>query len=177
MNHQPFRSWLLSEDELTIEQSQALQSHLRDCVACRRIDSSWKELQAVIERSTELAPAPGFVDRWQVRLVEKKQHEQRLRSWYTIGGTSLVVISLLVLVAVQIWALVEAPNAYIAAIFDQLMGILSIIFTIRNLASVIPVPEPVITLAVMVLLFGMISFMSVLWLATYRKISMARREA
>jgi hypothetical protein len=177
MNHQPFRSWLLSEEELTIEQTQALQEHMRDCETCRQIDSSWQELQAVIERTSQLAPTPGFVDRWQIRLVENRQHEQKLRGWYIISATGIGVISLLVLVATQVWSLIEAPNVYIAALFDQLMGILSIYFTIRNLAGSFPMPEPVYTLIAMFLLFGMISFMSVLWLAAYRKFSMARREA
>ncbi len=177
MNHQPFRGWLLSEDELTVEQSRALQEHLRDCAACRQIDSAWQELEAVIERSAELAPAVGFADRWQVRLVEHQARQQKLRSWFTIGATTLVVISLLIALLVQAWSLIQNPNAFLAAWFDQLAGIISIVFTIRNLASSVTLPGPVFTVAAIVLLFGIISFMSVLWLATYRKISMVRREA
>ncbi|HSB66408.1 MAG TPA: zf-HC2 domain-containing protein [Anaerolineales bacterium] len=177
MNHQPFRGWLLSEDELTIEQAQALQDHLGSCDDCRQIESSWKELEAVIDRSSQLSPVPGFVGRWQIRLVEQQQHQQKLRGWYMIGATSLVVISLFVLVIFLLQSLLTAPDAYVAAIFDRLMVVLSIFFTIRNLVGSVTLPGPFFTLLGMVFLFGIISFMCVLWLATYRKISIARREA
>jgi len=177
MNHQPFKGWLLSEDDLSVEQAQALQDHLCTCDSCSQIESSWKELEAVIDRSVQLEPASGFVERWQIRLVEHRNHQQKLRGWYTIGGTALIVISLIVLLVVQIWNLLQAPTPYLAGLFDRLISVLSIFFTIRNLVSSISLPGPVYTLAGIVLLFGMISFMSVFWLATYRRISMARREA
>lgn len=176
MNHQPFRDWLFSEDDLTAEQDRALQDHLASCAACRQLESSWDELEAVIDRTSQLAPAPGFVDRWQVRMVEHQHHQQRLRGWYMIGMSSLVVVSLLVLLVVQVWSLIQSPDIYVAAMFDRFVGVLSIFFTIRNLFGSLPYPGPLPTAAIAVLLFGMISFMSVLWLATYRKISMARRE-
>jgi hypothetical protein len=177
MNHQPFRGWLLSDDELTVEQSKALQNHLETCESCQQVVTAWKELEAVIDRSAQLAPAPGFVGRWQIRLVEHQNHQQQLRGWYVIGATGLVVASLLVLVIVQLWSLIHAPDAYLAAMFERLMGVLSIFLTVRNMVSSVSIPEIGYTFAGIVLLIGMISFMSVLWLATYRKMSMARREA
>ena len=175
MNHQPFRSWLLSEEELTTEQSQALQEHLYACDACSQLDVSWKELESVITRSPQLPSAPGFVERWQANLVEYQQLRQKQKGWLTIGTTSFIVVSLLVLVALQVWSLIQAPDAYLAVWFDRLLGVLSIFFSLRNLVSAYSLPGLVYTVAVMVFLVGMISFMSVLWLATYRKISMARR--
>ncbi len=176
MNHQPFRGWLLSEDDLSVEQAQALQDHLRACEACSQIESSWKELEAVINRSQQFEPAPGFVARWQVRLVEQQHHRQQRRGWYTISATGLIVMSLMILLAIQVWSLIQAPAPYLAGWFNRLIGVLSIFFSIRNFASTISLPGPIYTLAGMVLLVGIISFMSVLWLATYRRISMARRE-
>jgi hypothetical protein len=177
MNHQPYRSWLLAEQDLTVEQSSALQEHLRSCEACRRLESSWKELEAIIDRSALLAPAPGFVERWQVRLVEHQLHQQKLRGWYMIGATSLVVVFLLALALIQLWSLINAPNVYLAAMFERLMGVITIYFTIQNLVGSVHIPAPLYSLAAMVFLSGVISFMSVLWLATYRKISLARRQA
>lgn len=177
MNHQPFRSWLFSEGELTTDQAQALQDHLQSCEACSQLDSSWKELQALIDRSAQLEPAPGFVGRWQVRLVEQQHHQQQLRSWYAIGATALIVVFLSVILAIQINTIIQAPGLYLAAMFDRFIGVLSIFFTIQNFISSFSLPGLLYTLAGIVIVFGMISFMSVLWLATYRKISMARREA
>ena len=176
MNHQPFRGWLLSEDELSVVQAQALQDHLRTCDACSRIESSWEELEAVIDRSAQLEPVSGFVERWQVRLVEHQHHQQQVKGWYTIGATGLIVMSLMVLLSLQVWSLIQAPGPYLAGWFNRLIGVISIFFSMRNFASTISLPSPIYTLAGMVLLVGIISFMSVLWLATYRRISMARRE-
>lgn len=177
MNHQPFRTWLLSDEELTAEQTKALQEHLRDCNVCNQLESSWEEIEAVIVRSPLLEPATGFVERWQVRLVSQQQHQQKLRSWYVIGSTSLLVVSLLALLVFQLWSLFQNPGAYLSAWFEQLAGVLSIFITIQHFASSFSLPDVAYSLLGIVLLFGMISFMSVLWLATYRKFSMVRRQA
>ncbi len=176
MNHQPFRGWLLAEEELSVEQARALQEHMQNCDACQRIDSSWKELEAVINRSQQFEPAPGFAVRWQIRLVEQQHHQQQLRGWYTIGATALASVALMVFMVMQIWALIQAPGPYLAGLFDRLLGVMSILFAISDFASTISFPGPLITLAAIVLLVGLISFMSVLWLATYRKFTLARRQ-
>jgi len=177
MNHHPFREWLVAEDELSSEQDQALKQHLLDCESCRELQTSWKELQVEIKRAVEVPPAAGFVMRWQANLVMYQQVQQKRRGWVTIGVTAMLVISLLVLLMVQVWSLIHAPDAFLAAWFDRLVAVLSIFYSIQNLVHSFSLPGPVYTLAGMVLLFGIVSFMSVLWLATYRKISMARREA
>lgn len=177
MNHQPFRSWLLSDEELTAEQSKALHEHLSSCDSCSRLEASWKEVEAVISRAALLEPASDFVERWQVRLVTQQQHQQKLRGWYIISATGLLVVSLLALLVAQIWSLIQNPDAYIAAWLNQLAGILSIFYSIQNLTRSFSLPDLAYTLAGIVLLFGMISFMSVAWLATYRKFSMIRRQA
>jgi multidrug efflux pump subunit AcrB len=177
MNHQPFRGWLFSEDELTNEQARALDEHLDGCEACRQLESSWKEVEAVIDRSNLLPPNPGFIGRWQIRLVEQQAHQQKLRGWYMIGAAALVSISVLVLILVQLWSMIQSPDVYLVALFDRLMGLISIFFAIRNMVASIYLPGPIYTMIGVVMLFGMISFMSVLWLASYRKIRMARREA
>lgn len=175
MNHQPYRGWLLSEDELTVEQAQALQEHLRSCETCSQIESSWKQLEAVISRAIQFEPAPGFVARWQVRLVERQRYQQKQRGWYIIGATALIVVSLGIILSVQLWSLIQAPGPYLAALFDRLVGVISIYFTLRNFTSFYSLPGPVYTFIGIVFLSGLISFMSVLWLATYRKFSMTRR--
>ena len=38
MNHQPFRDWLLSDEQLSTEQTQALQDHLSSCETCSQMD-------------------------------------------------------------------------------------------------------------------------------------------
>ncbi len=177
MNHHPFKEWLVAEGELSTEQDQALKQHLLDCDSCRELQTSWKELEVEIKRAAQIAPSAGFVVRWQANLVMHQQLQQKRRGWITIGATTTLVISLLVLLLLQIWALIQAPDAFLAVWFDRLVVVISVFYSVQNLAHSFSLPGPVYTLVGMVLLFGLISFMSVLWLATYRKFSMARREA
>jgi hypothetical protein len=44
MNHQPFRDWLLSEEKLSIDQTQALKDHLHSCESCSQIEAAWLEV-------------------------------------------------------------------------------------------------------------------------------------
>jgi len=176
MNHQPYRDWLLSEEQLSVEQSLVLQEHLRTCESCSQIESAWKELEGVIQRSArQVEPASGFTERWQARLAEHQYHQQKLRGWLTIGVTSLIVTSLLVLLITQLWSLIQAPGPYLAEWLNRVVGVISIYYTIQNLVSPYSWQIPVFTFIAMFFLVGIISFMSVLWLATYRKFSMVRR--
>jgi hypothetical protein len=175
MNHQPFREWLLSEEHLSVEQTQALQDHLASCESCSQIESDWNELEVVIQKSPQIEPAPGFTRRWQVNLVEYQSVQQKRRGWLTIGVTSLIVTSLLVLLITQLWSLLQAPGPYLAVWLNRIVGVVSIYYTIRNISSSFSWNIPVYTFIGLFFLVGMISFMSVLWLATYRKFSMARR--
>jgi hypothetical protein len=175
MNHQPYRDWLLSEQDLSVEQSQALQDHLRSCASCNQIESAWTELEAVIQKSPQVEPTSGFTERWQARLAEYQSHQQKLRGWLTISVTTLIVTSLLVLLIVQLWSLLQSPGVYLAEWLNRVIGVISIYYTIQNLVSPYSWQIPVFTFIGIFFLVGIISFMSVLWLATYRKFSMVRR--
>jgi hypothetical protein len=177
MNHQPFREWLVSEEQLSVEQTQALQDHLRACESCNQIESAWNELEVVIQKSPQFEPASGFTHRWQVHLDEYQAHRQEQRGWLTISVTSLIVTGLLVLLIIQLWSLVQAPGPYLAVWLNRLIDVVSIYFTLQNIASSYSWNIPIYTFIGMFFVVGMISFMSVLWLATYRKFSMARRAA
>ncbi len=177
MNHHPFKEWLVAEDELSPEQDQALKQHLLDCESCRELGTAWKELEVEIKRSTLVAPTPGFAIRWQTNLEQYQYGQQKRKGWMTIGATTCLVLTLSVLVIIQLWSLIQAPDKFLAAWFEQLAVIVSFFITLRGLIGSISMPGAIYTLLGVGLLFGAVSFMSVLWLATYRKVSMARREA
>jgi hypothetical protein len=177
MNHQPFREWLLSEQELSPEQSRQLKDHLSSCEACSLIESSWKEIEGSIQNLPMAEPTAGFTDRWQAQLSEYSQIQQKRKGWLIISGTAVVVISLLGALVYQAWAVIQSPDTFMAVLFERLMGVVSIYFSFRNLIGEYSWPTPIITSIAMIFLVGILSFMSVLWLATYRKLSLARRRA
>lgn len=177
MKHQPFRRWLISEEPLSVEQSQALRDHLSSCESCNEIETAWKELELVIRRTPDVDPAPGFPERWQSHLLEYQSHRQARRGWLTISLTALVVASLLVVLIAQLWSLYQAPGPFLADWLTRLVSVASFYYTLQNFVSSYSWYDPLYTFIGMFFLVGMISFMSVLWLATYRKFSMARRVA
>lgn len=91
MNHRPFEDWLLDDQPLTIEQKRELQAHLRNCSACAAIAES----NLALHSTHMVAPQAGFSERFQVRLVQRRQ-EQR---WRQIIGTVILVLGGLGLLA------------------------------------------------------------------------------
>jgi len=175
MNHQPFREWLLSEEHLSVEQTQALQDHLHSCESCRQIESAWKELEPVLQKSPQVEPSSGFTERWQTYLVQDQSHQQERRGWLIIGATTLIFTSLLVVSITQLWSLLQAPDLYLVAWLNRLVSVISIYYILQNIISSFSWSIPVYTFVGMFFLVGFISFMSVLWLTAYRKFSLVRR--
>jgi hypothetical protein len=175
MNHQPFREWLLSEQELSPQQAQQLENHLSLCQDCNLIRTSWKEIEDAFDKLPDAEPKPGFTSRWQSQLEGYRLVQQKRRGWFIISGIAVVVISLLATLIYQSWSLFLAPDSFLAIVFERLMGLLSIYFSFRNIISTYTWPTPMIMFIGMIFFVGVLSFLCVAWLATYRKISLARR--
>jgi hypothetical protein len=175
MNHQPFREWLLSDEQLSTEQTQALQAHLSSCESCSQVESAWKEVELAIRKTPQVEPASGFTLRWQEQLVEYQSHHQSRSGWLTIGATALIATGLSVLMITQLWALIQAPGPYLAVWLNRLVSVISVYYILQNLVRSTTWSIPVYTFIGMFFLVGIISFMSVLWLTAYRKFSLARR--
>jgi hypothetical protein len=105
------------------------------------------------------------------QLRKQKQH-----GWLTIGFTGLIIAFLLVLMATQLWSFFQAPGPYLTTWFLHLINLASIYFTVQDFLRSIPGNLSIYSFIGAFFLVGMASFMGVLWLATYRKLSIARRQ-
>ncbi len=175
MDHQPFRNWLVSDEQLTAEQKQSLQEHLATCESCSQIKSSWKELDLHFQNSVEVSPAAGFTQRFQSRLVEYQAAQQLRTSWLTIGAMALLAIILLGMLVSQVWQLIQAPGPYMMVWFDRLVSVISVYYLLQNITGSFTWSTPFFTFIAMFFLVGMVSFMSVLWLLAYKKFSLSWR--
>ena len=175
MNHQPFREWLLTDEKLSIDQTQALQDHLSSCESCSQMESAWKEVELAIRKAPQVEPESGFTLRWQDHLVEYQSNQQSHRGWLTITATTIIASGLLVLMVTQLWSLIQEPGAYLTVWLNRLVGVISVYYMLRNIVSAGSWSIPLYTFFGMFFLLGIISFMSVLWLTAYRKLSLARR--
>lgn len=83
MNHQPFESWLLSEQSLSREEKQTLQVHMQECSHCTAL----AEVNLALKSAKMVAPAVGFTQRFTARLEAQHAVERRNR---ILGVTILV---------------------------------------------------------------------------------------
>jgi hypothetical protein len=84
MDHQPYETWLLDDERLTVAQERDLRSHLRDCPECAALSQANMSLRA----APMAVPPAGFVLRFQVRLAAQRR-ALRLRN---IFGLSLILV-------------------------------------------------------------------------------------
>lgn len=86
MSHQPFETWLFSDETLNEEQQNALENHLGTCQPCQARAAAWDSVQEIIAADTPPAPAPGFAQRWQSRLALNRQQRQTRRMVFLALG-------------------------------------------------------------------------------------------
>jgi len=98
MSHQPFETWLFSEEPLEPEQSKSLGDHLNQCEDCREMSMALDQVVEVISTSRSPDPAPGFTQRWYQHLSAYRQKRQRQQIWLIVLGVfALATLILLAL--------------------------------------------------------------------------------
>jgi predicted anti-sigma-YlaC factor YlaD len=96
MSHPQFEAMLFDREDLSGSDRLALEQHLHECDECCRLASNWAMIETRLSRAQMVAPKPGFVQRFQVRLVQRRR---RQRAWIMI---SLILVAFVLLVAVAI---------------------------------------------------------------------------
>jgi len=175
MNHLPYKEWLLSEASLSDEQNKALQEHLRSCEACRQIAPAWTDVQVLFKKIQPAQPLPGFTMRWQTRLEKHRLQKQRKLAWFILAIIAGIAAVLVTLIGVQYIEIVNSPGNLILLWISRLTGVLSIYWTFENFVNSLAAYMPSLSWLLLIFGIGFISFMNVLWLAAYRKLTIIRR--
>lgn len=169
MSHQPFETWLFSDEELTPQQDQTLESHLQECEDCRKMSDALHQVTDVMASSKDPLPAPGFVQRWQQRLIIHRHQQQQRRMWLmTIGLFAIAGIILTALLFLNhqtvnwVYELSQfiANFSLAAAKVNQAWSIL------RSISGALPILIPI----VIVLGFGLLSATSVMFFTWIRSL-------
>jgi anti-sigma factor RsiW len=169
MNHQPFRSWLLSEEPLPPDQAQALRQHLQECEACRQLDFSWAQIHGLFRRVPEAAPASGFTERWHQRLVAHRLAAQRRQAWIAMAATAGTGLLLLLILAIQVVQVLRAPAQLLLVWIARLTSLLNVLLDIQQVALKVLDSGPIIPITAGVFAFGFVCFLCVAWVAAYRQ--------
>jgi predicted anti-sigma-YlaC factor YlaD len=136
MGHQPYETWLISEEPLLPEDEQLLHKHIASCDACRQLTYSWAEVQDLFREPQLARPTPGFTRRWQARLVEveliEAERRQKRISWMFFAVMAGAAAILLGFMVVQIFSSVQTP-------VQLFIGGMTLISGVLNLASAMQV--------------------------------------
>ncbi len=172
MNHQPFETWLLSEETLPPEQAKMLREHLRSCEACQRLEGSWAGVRQLFDRIEPAAPSPGFAARWQSRQAEQRRKRHQRQSWLLLAITGGLALASILVWFIQALGMVGTPQQWLMLAIYQLT---SLFFfgesTTDALAAFFRSSFGVIPLLLWVFSIGAISVLGVLWIVAYQKIT------
>jgi hypothetical protein len=160
MNHQPFEDWLLNDMPITHEQKRELDLHIRSCSHCSALAETGLALRSV----KKVAPQPGFANRFQVRLVQRKLVERRRRIWgavlFTFGGLAM----LMWILSPFLVSFISAPATWISVFVGWGVFIVTTLRALTEAGSVFLriIPDLLSPLAWMVL-FSAFAGVSLLW--------------
>lgn len=140
MGHQPFETWMLSEETLLPDQEQRLHDHIEICESCRQMSNAWQEVQGIFSATTLAEPSAGFTERWQFRFNEMSMAEiarsQRRASWLFFGVTTGAALLILGFLVIQFFSTVQAP----VQVFIYGVTMLAGLMTLANAVQVAFLP-------------------------------------
>jgi hypothetical protein len=137
MSHPRFESMLFERADLKGSDRLALEQHLQDCDACRRLASQWAMVEARLTKAPMVAPATGFTQRFQARLTLQRR---KRRSWIAVllglGGASLL-IAVAILFGSGILSLLSPGMRYLLKSLSSLMLFGGVMQVFTNFAGLL----------------------------------------
>jgi len=177
MNHLPYEDWLFERPEdLTEQQNAELQTHLEDCMHCRNLIASLGVVEHTLRSAPVFSPAAGFTARWQVRLEVERLKAHRRQVALTLGFSLAGLGALLACLALLSWPWLDSLDATFWAGLYQLLGLYAAVQAVSEFfRSLFLAAFDVLPLALIILGFGLISELGVLWVVSYRLLTNPRR--
>lgn len=174
LTHQPFNEWLLADEPLTVEQAQQLQEHLHSCEKCRKQQLAWMGVQHLVRATGQVAPAPGFAFRWQVRYAARRLERQRRIAWWFFVVMASLALALIGLLGWQVLTALTAPDQIMTGLSHFYTRLITTLENIWFLAGTVLRILPPIPLAGLILFTGLVTMLCVLWVVVYRKLTIRR---
>jgi hypothetical protein len=174
MGHQPFEEWIVDDYPISQEQSELLQTHLKQCPKCAQLSSSWTRAEAELIAAGMISPAPGFVNRFQSKLIAKKAEEfqmQSVKSLLIIGSTLLFVTGTLIAWLFATKSVGEIIVGGVSFLTGLTEAFFNLRFTVLHFFQNIP---PYVLILVLILAIGWGMIMALVWGLTIWRFS--RRE-
>lgn len=174
MSHQPYTTWILSDEPLPPPARQELHAHLRTCEGCFVLSRRVRELDCLFKGEPPPAPAPGFAARFEARLARGQEGRLR-RQFVAIFGAALLGAVLFLAQAVwqflawlpelhQIWQIGVQKAATAFAFLDIIEELM------LNLVHTLPGP---VLLPLWLCMFWLAGGALVLWATSLQRLAHA----
>ena len=181
MTHQAYLDWYFASldsasEALTPQQQAELVAHLDGCSECRQWEQTWQALERDLRQETQLAPQPGFTQRWQAR--QAAENKLRLQRQGIILFTLSIgfMLGLLTLLVYLIWPLAQSPQIVLWSAVYQIARWFSILGAAHTfLSRTVEAAGLVLSPLIWVLFMGVTSLLAVSWLVSYRLLTIPRR--
>ncbi|MCS7010439.1 MAG: hypothetical protein N2049_05470 [Anaerolineales bacterium] len=165
MNHQPFEDWLLEETPLSLQQRQALETHLHVCPSCRAL----AEVNRALRITHLVDPPPGFVHRFQIRLAAERRAYRRR----SLLGWLLLTLSVMLILLGVIWPFLRGQISLPEVVSTFWVSLVNLWVTLQvfvRLAQVFfqLIPD-VLEVAIWLTLLLLVSLWGATWAVSFRK--------
>lgn len=172
MSHQPFETWIFSDDSLDEAQKHQLDEHLENCQPCSTLADAAIMSTNLLTSSESPAPLPGFTQRWHNRLAMHRQYQKSRRTWLlALAGVILANIILLSLVFFDLTTINWPYELGLIVVKISLIATHSSHYwrAITNLAHAFPVIIPTFFVLVAALIAVGV-FLTITWIRSMKKI-------
>ena len=141
MSHQPFEQWILDDIQITPQEQETLDQHLKECPECHQLHKSWHKVQSQI-RSTQVKAAPaGFVKRWKNDFALRKREQERRQARTLLisltSGIGAVAIAMAIILLPD-FSLISLTVGFLTTIIKLFSGIESLWSILRSLVTSAP---------------------------------------
>jgi hypothetical protein len=122
MKHQQYETWIFEADELSSEQAQQLEEHLRQCEACNELAKAEKSLQMAIKSAPMMKPMSGFVRRWKMKLHKERLLRHHRQTAVILGLLSFGACALFLPLLLQTFLVLLSPEEFLIDIVKEIAG-------------------------------------------------------
>lgn len=169
MNHQPFETWILDNAELSCEDQQRLQDHLKSCPDCLQLCENWSLVSFTLTRAAPAAPRQGFTLRWKENLVAKRELQQKQIQkllLFLTSGSLFTLLMFIIYLAVTI-----SPINLVGSMLEGLAYLIVMVNRIQRISILLPALPRLIPVGLWLSVSTTASLLSLLWVFSIWKIS------
>lgn len=134
------------------------------------IVASWQDVEGSFRAAGMVKPAPGFVQRWHIRLEKEQSLQSRRQAWFIVGLNIVIAGILLFLSLLDIWPIFSNPSTLLLQWTDsitQILGFMQVVYHVSE-SMVTTLPRLIPSTWLMTLTASVVGIM-VLWASTLKQ--------